>query len=161
MEQAKSYNRIAEFYDALASIAEWFISKNRKKILQLARGHILEVGVGTGNSFKDYSTRKQMAAVDVSKEMLLRAGDKLKAYDGDVELVLADIGHLPFGDGLFETVFSSLVLCSTASPVRKLKEMRRVAKQDCRLLMIEHVKSKNRFLGYWMEKLNPLGGAFG
>jgi len=47
-------DRIAGFYDALNVIGEWFFSKQRKEILRRARGSILEVGIGTGNSFKDY-----------------------------------------------------------------------------------------------------------
>ena len=52
-------------------------------------------------------------------------------------------------------MFTSLVLCSVANPVRSLKDMKRVAKKNCKLLMVEHVKSKNKFMGYRMERLNP------
>lgn len=122
----------------------------------MVEGQILEVGVGTGNSFKDYPPHHRIVAVDISGEMLWRAANKLKDYDGDAELLLADIGYLPFKNEAFDTMFASLVLCSVADLVRRLKEMKRVAKEDCKLLMIEHVKSKNKFLGYWMERLNPL-----
>ena len=88
--------------------------------------------------------------------MLQRAANKLNGYEGDLELLLADMEYLPFKDEVFDTVFTSLVLCSVVNPVRKLKDMKRVAKMNGKLLMVEHVKSKNKFLGYLMEKLNPL-----
>jgi len=37
----------------------------------------------------------------------------------------------------------------------------RVLKKDGKLLMLEHVKSKNKMLGYLMDKLNPLIIRFG
>jgi len=33
--------------------------------------------------------------------------------------------------------------------------VRRVLKKDGQLLMLEHVKSKNKMFGYLMDKLNP------
>ena len=38
--------------------------------------------------------------------------------------------------------------------------MRRVLKKDGRLLMIEHVKSENRLVGYMMDKFNPIVARF-
>ncbi len=151
-----NYDRVAKFYDGMFFVVEWFISKHRKEILKLIEGQILEVGVGTGNSFKDYPSYSRVVANDVSREMLRKAANKLKGYEGDLELLLADIEYLPFKDEAFDAMFTSMVLCSVANPIRSLEDMKRVVKKDGRLLMIEHVKSKNRFLGYWMEKLNPL-----
>ena len=155
MDEVRAYDRVAKLYDTLAFFVEWFISKHRKEILMSVEGQILEVGVGTGNSFKDYPSYNRIVAIDASSEMLWRAAKKLKRYEGDLELLLADIAYLPFKDEVFDTMFSSLVLCSVANPVRSLKDMKRVAKENSRLLMVEHVKSKNKFLGYLMERLNP------
>ena len=156
MSEARAYDKVANFYDALTSSVEWFVSKNRKKILRLTKGLTLEVGVGTGNSFKDYPIRKQIVAVDVSREMLRRAKNKLKDLGGGVALVLSDIQNLPFEDNVFETIFASLVLCAVADPVHGLMEMRRVIAENGKLLMVEHVRSKNRLWGFLMDKLNPL-----
>lgn len=155
MDEVRAYDRVAKLYDTLAFFVEWFISKHRKEILRSVEGQILEVGVGTGNSFKDYPSYNRIVAIDASSEMLWRAAKKLKRYEGDLELLLADIAYLPFKDEVFDTMFTSLVLCSVANPVRSLKDMKRVAKENSRLLMVEHVKSKNKFLGYLMERLNP------
>ena len=156
MDEARAYDRVAKFYDTLTFFVEWFVSKHRKEILKLVEGQILEVGVGTGNSFKDYPSYNRFVPFNESGEMLQRAANKLNGYEGDLELLLADMEYLPFKDEVFDTVFTSLVLCSVVNPVRKLKDMKRVAKMNGKLLMVEHVKSKNKFLGYLMEKLNPL-----
>ncbi|NIU38531.1 SAM-dependent methyltransferase, partial [Candidatus Bathyarchaeota archaeon] len=41
-------------------------------------------------------------------------------------------------------------------PVKGLKQLKRVLKNDGRILMLEHVRSKNRILGFFMDILNPL-----
>ena len=156
MTEAIAYDRVGKIYDALTFSVEWFVSKHRKDILLISKSLILEVGFGTGNSIKDYPPNSRVVAVEVSRGMLQRATFKLKDSGKSFELLLADISYLPFRDEAFETLFSSLVMCTATDPIGKLIEMRRVIKKGCRLLMIEHVKSKNRLLGYWMEKANPL-----
>ena len=125
-----------------------------------AKGVILEVGVGTGSSFKDYPPGKQIIAVDASKGMLRLSEKKLKACNGQIEMQVADAQNLPFKDEIFDTIFTSLVFCSVHNPFRGLREMHRVLKKDGRLLMIEHVKSENRLVGYMMDKFNPVVAKF-
>jgi len=150
------FDRVARFYDAFNFLMERFASKHRKEILRQARGNIMEVGVGTGNSFKDYPPNERIVAIDISQEMLRRAEEKLKYYNGKLELRREDVQNLSFKDQTFDTIFTSWVFCSVTDPVKGLTEVRRVLKKDGQLLMLEHVKSKNKMLGYLMDKLNPL-----
>jgi len=150
------FDRVAKFYDALNFLVEHFISKHRKEILRRARSSILEVGVGTGSSFKDYPIGKQIIAVDISREMLWRAREKLKNYNGNIKLRREDVQNLSFKDETFDTIFTSWVFCSVADPIKGLSELRRVLKKDGQLLMLEHVKSRSKRLGLFMDKLNPL-----
>jgi len=158
---AVRYNRVARFYDALNVFVEWFVSKHRKEILRQVKGRILEVGVGTGSSFKDYPPGKRILAVDISQEMLRRAREKLKNYSGTVKLSREDVQSLPFEDETFDTVFSSLVFCSVQDPILGLAELRRVLKKGGQLLMLEHVRSQGKRLGNLMDKVNPFVAKYG
>jgi len=155
------YDRVAKFYDAINFFIEWFASKHRKEILRQARGNIVEIGVGTGNSFKDYPPGKHVVAIDISREMLRRAREKLKNYNGNIKLRREDVQNLSFKDETFDTIFTSWVFCSVIDPIKGLTELRRVLRKDGQLLMLEHVKSKGKTLGYLMEKLNPLIAKYG
>jgi len=156
-DQAEArFDRAARFYDTFNFFVERFASKERKEILHQARDNILEVGVGTGSSFKDYPPGKQIVAVDISKEMLRRAEEKLKNYNGKIELRREDVQNLSFKDETFDTVFTSWVFCSVTDPIKGSTEVARVLKKDGQLLLLEHVKSKNKTLGYLMDKLNPI-----
>lgn len=150
------YDRAARFYDAVNFLVDRFASKHRKEILRRAKGDILEVGVGTGSSFKDYAPGQHIVAVDISREMLRRAKAKLKNYHGDVKLRREDVQNLPFKDETFDTIFTSWVFCSVKDPIKGLTELLRVLKKDGQLLMLEHVRSRNWKLGLLMDRLNPL-----
>jgi len=155
------FDRVARFYDALTFFVEWFVSKHRKEILRQAKGNILEVGVGTGSSFKDYPRGKHIVALDISQEMLRRAQEKAKNYSGRIKLRREDVQNLPFEDEAFDTIFSSLVFCSVDDPIKGLAELRRVLKKGGQLVMLEHVRSKGKSLGSLMDKLNPLIAKYG
>jgi len=155
------FDRLARFYDTFNLFMERFASKHRKALLRQAKGDILEVGVGTGSSFKDYPLSEQIVAVDISKEMLRRAEKKLRNYDGKIDLRREDVQNLSFKAETFDTVFSSWVFCLVTDPVKGLVEVRRVLKKDGQLLMLEHVRSKNKVIGYLMDKINPLPATLG
>jgi ubiquinone/menaquinone biosynthesis C-methylase UbiE len=129
--------------------------------LRKATGKILEIGVGTGSSFKDYPLGQQIVSVDTSEEMLRRAEQKRSNYNGKIELRKEDVQNLSFKDEAFDTVFSSWVFCSVTDPAKGLSEVRRVLKKGGRLLMLEHVRSKNKMLGRLMDKLDPLVSKLG
>jgi len=155
------FDRVARFYDTLNFLVEQFASRYRKEILRQAKGNILEIGVGTGSSLKDYPPNEQIIAVDISQEMLRRAKEKLENYGGKIELCRGDLRNLSFRDEIFDTVFTSWVFCSVTDPVKGLVEVRRVLKKEGQLLMLEHVKSENKALGYLMDKLNTLAARLG
>ncbi len=152
---------IARFYDTFNVLGEWFFSKQRKEILRLAQGNVLEVGVGTGNSFKDYPSGKSIEAIDISREMLRRASEKARNYSGKIELRQEDVHQLPFKSETFDTVFTSLVFCTVADPIRGLREIRRVLRKGGKLLMLEHVRSKNEIIGQVMDRVNPFVARYG
>lgn len=151
------YSRIAEIYDAVDHISETsYFSESRKQLLSKVQGKILEVGIGTGHSLKDYPPSQEIVGIDISEKMLGKASEKARNYVGKVELHHADVQDLPFKDKTFDTIVTSFVFCSVTDPVKGLKQLKRVLKNDGRILMLEHVRSKNRILGFFMDILNPL-----
>ena len=156
-----SFDAVARFYDSFYFIVEGFTSRHRRELLRRARGKILEIGVGTGASFKDYPPRQQIVGIDTSQEMLRRAEQKRSNYNGRIELREEDVQNLSFKDEVFDTVFSSWVFCSVTDPTKGLSEVHRVLKNEGQLLMLEHVRSNNKMLGRLMDKLNPLVSRLG
>jgi ubiquinone/menaquinone biosynthesis C-methylase UbiE len=63
--------------------------------------------------------------------------------------------RLDFADASFDTVVSTLVLCTVADPLAALSEVRRVLRPGGRLLFIEHVRGEGR-RGRLQERATPV-----
>jgi len=117
---------------------------------------ILEVGVGTGKNFIYYPDGMKVTAIDLSPRMLERAKKRAWALGLDVKILEMDVQHLVFPDHTFDTVFATFVFCSVPDPVKGLQELRRVCKEGGRLLLLEHMRPMDPFLGRVFDLLNPI-----
>jgi ubiquinone/menaquinone biosynthesis C-methylase UbiE len=67
------------------------------------------------------------------------------------------VDALPFDDGAFDAVVSTLVLCSVPDVERALAEVRRVLRPGGKLLFLEHVAADDRPDRLaWQRRLEPL-----
>ena len=150
-------SRIYDFYDKPMDVLGG-VARRRLRLLGRARGRVLEVGVGTGRNLGTYPDGIELTGIDASKGMLGRARHRaadLKLAD-DVSLDLADVQDLPYPDDSFDTATATCVFCSVADPVRGLEEVRRVVRPDGQVLLLEHVRPRNAFLGWLFDLLSPL-----
>jgi SAM-dependent methyltransferase len=72
------------------------------------------------------------------------------------QIQLDATGQLPFADASFETVVTTLTLCSLEDPAPALDEMRRVLRPGGRYHFFEHGRSDDRRIARWQDRLNPL-----
>ena len=86
--------------------------------------------------------------------MARRLERKIRDQRRVVEVVQAPAEQLPFADAQFDTVVSTLVLCTVNDVPRALTELRRVLKPGGRLLFIEHIRSEEPRLAAWQDRLN-------
>ena len=73
-----------------------------------------------------------------------------------VHLFQEDVQNLDFEDNTFDTIAASFVFCSVPAPVRGLREVERVCRPGGKMVLLEHVLSANRILGWLMHLANPL-----
>jgi len=154
----EKYNRLARFYDLHSKFAEklWFI-KWRKKFFAPLKGNILEVGIGTGKNIDYYNKNAKVMGIDFSEKMLEKAREKLiKSGKKNITLKQMDAENLNFKDNSFDYVVTSCVFCSVPDPIRGLEEIRRVLKPTGKLIMIEHVLSKNPIIALIEHIHNPI-----
>jgi len=154
----KRYNRLARLYDFLeAPMERMRFSTWRRKLLGGIKGErALEVGVGTGKNFSYYPENVDITAIDLSPRMLERARKRANKLNLKVALQEMDVQHLDFADHSFDTVFATFVFCSVPDPIIGLRELRRVCKPQGRLLLLEHMRPQNFFLGLIFDFLNPM-----
>jgi ubiquinone/menaquinone biosynthesis C-methylase UbiE len=65
-------------------------------------------------------------------------------------------GHLPFANHSFDSVVSTMTLCSIENPAPALAEIRRVLKPNGQFIFLEHGRSDDPHLARWQDRLNPL-----
>jgi ubiquinone/menaquinone biosynthesis C-methylase UbiE len=147
------YDRFAPWYDCVEGVLGFFGLKNlREESISKAAGKVLEVAVGTGKNLSYYRSDCQIFAVDLSREMLKRARERAAKLNINAQFSLADAEALPFRDGCFNTVVSSLSTCTFPNPAEALREMARVAKPSAKILLVEHGRSDRGWLGRWQDR---------
>lgn len=149
----KRYNRVAKFYDILDKPMEMAASKWREKLLSEAKGQVLEVGIGTGKNIPYYPENVKLTGIDFSPKMVEIARKKAK-NKSNIQLLEMNAEDMDFSDNSFDTVITSCVFCSVPNPVNGLKEIRRVCKNNGRILMLEHVRSEKKVIGELMDVFN-------
>lgn len=128
----------------------------RRELLSEARGRVLELGVGTGTSLRDYPPEvSRVVALDPSRALLARAKGRIPEHVA-VSLLEARAEALPFGAESFDTVVASLVFCTIPGPSAAAREIRRVLRPGGRVLVLEHVRAEAERLAWWQDRLDPL-----
>lgn len=138
-----TFDAAAKKWDETVRFDEFItgIGRQRKRLAQHARGDVLEVAIGSGRNFPYYNSAKvkSVTGVDFSKSMLQAAdGKREQIRPIELKLKVASSQHLDFPDDTFDSVVDSFGICSFESPVESLQEMRRVCKEDGRILLLEH-----------------------
>ena len=97
---------------------------------------VLDVGCGWGRYLSLVSRRCSTAVgIDLSKQILL-AGKK-RFRDLDVDLIQADMEHLPFRDHAFNLTYSIRTFKYSRNPAKVLKEVCRVCKSPVSIMIYE------------------------
>ena len=153
----RRYDRQALWYDLQEMPMEFFARRLRRRLwANVDGGRLLEVGVGTGRNLPYHPPQREVTAIDISPKLLAKAARKARKRGQPVALGLMDAQRLAFADGSFDSAASTFVFCSVPDPLVGLAEVRRVLKPGGRFLLLEHVRLKNRILGWLMDRLNPI-----
>lgn len=115
----------------------------RRRVVEHARGEVLEVGAGTGFNFPHYRSASRVVALEPEEAMRRRAERRAREASVPIEVVPGSAEELPFPAGSFDTVIFSLVLCTFPYPDRALAEARRVLRPDGEIRFYEHVRSSD------------------
>ena len=149
------YNRVSKIYDVLEKPMEAMtMNEWREKVVSAVEGEkILEVGVGTGKDLPFYSNDLDITGIGFSKNMLKKAIQNTKGKN-NITLIEMDAQDMSFPDNTFDTVVTSCVFCSVPDPVKGLEEIRRVCKNDGKIIMLEHTRSHHKITGKIMDLVN-------
>ena len=134
------------------------IGRQREKVVPLAEGRVLEVGIGSGLNLPFYAAGKvqHLWGLDPSKESWVLAQKAVAQTEFDVEFIESTAEEIPLDDGSADSVVVTYALCSIPEILPALGEMRRVLKQGGRLIFCEHGIAPEEAVRRWQNRLNPI-----
>jgi ubiquinone/menaquinone biosynthesis C-methylase UbiE len=155
----------AAIYDRMLARAEHGgLGDRRAELLAAASGRILELGAGTGANIGHYPAAvTEVVFTEPDPHMAKRLRAKLEADPPSfrAEVIEAGAEQLPFADASFDTVVSTLVLCTVGDPERAAGEVARVLAPQGRLLLFEHVRDPGEGRkARWQDRLERPWGWF-
>lgn len=152
----------ALIYDPFLRLGERRGMRGRRAdLLADARGRVLEIGAGTGLNLGHYPPGlDELVVTEPVAGMRERLAQRAEEVGIPVRVVAAGADDLPFADGIFDTVVSTMVLCTVPDPEAALAEIRRVLAPGGRLLFIEHVLADSPRLSRWQRRLARPWAAF-
>ena len=132
--------------------------RQREKLVPLASGRVLEVGMGSGLNLPFYDARRvtKVWGLEPSPEMSKMASAVVEAVAFDVEFVSAGGEQIPLDSESFDTVLMTFTLCTIPDAERALREIARVLKRGGQLLFCEHGAAPDAGVRRWQNRINPL-----
>jgi len=133
------------------------ITYQRKKVVPLAQGRVLEIGLGAGQNLAFYDPAKvsHVWGLEPSAEMRARALKRAKDAKFSLEFLDLKAEEIPLEDKAADTVLVTYTLCTIPDVVRALKGMRRVLKPGGRLIFCEHGRAPDTNVSKWQDRITP------
>jgi ubiquinone/menaquinone biosynthesis C-methylase UbiE len=139
-----SLDYLSDYYDLLTPAERSRTRRKQIDLIGLEEGErVLEVGCGTGVlSFLSklaVGEAGEVAGIDIAPKMVARAKEKASKAGLDIAFEVASIDELPYADGSFDVVISSLMLHHLPMEVKRkgLGEIHRALKDDGRFFLTD------------------------
>jgi ubiquinone/menaquinone biosynthesis C-methylase UbiE len=132
--------------------------RQREKVVPLAEGRVLEIGIGSGLNLPFYQREKvdHIWGLDPSEEMWAIARKKAETSHLDVEFLKSGAEEIPLDTDCADTVMMTFTLCTITGTDAALAEIRRVLKPGGKLIFCEHGAAPDENIRLWQDRINPV-----
>ncbi len=135
-------------------------AQQREKVVPLAHGDVLEIGIGTGLNLSHYDSDRvtRVIGVDPSPRITRLAQEAADEAPFDVEFIGLPGEEIPLDDGSIDSVLMTYTLCSIPDTETALRQMARVLKPGGTLVYCEHGAAPDASVRRWQRRLEPVWG---
>jgi len=132
--------------------------RQREKVVPLATGRVLEIGIGSGLNIPFYDAHKveHLWGLDPSAEMWSIAEKNAAEHHLDVEFILSGAESIPLHNNSVDSVLMTFTMCTIPDVMTALSEIRRVLKPSGRLIFCEHGSAPEESVRRWQNLVNPI-----
>jgi ubiquinone/menaquinone biosynthesis C-methylase UbiE len=130
----------------------------RQRLIPLAKGRVLEIGVGPGVNFVHYDPARvsKVYALEPNPGMIRRAEQQRRRTQLDVEFLDLPGERIPLADGSVDTVVSTFTLCTIPGVAEAIRGIGRVLRPGGQFIFFEHGLSPDPRVRRWQERTEPL-----
>src|SRR5713226_5609502 len=133
------------------------IREVRQRMIPLAQGEVLEIGVGPGVNFVLYDPKKvSMVYALEPNPCMIRLAEQQRRTELNVEFLDLPGERIPLGDGSVDTVVSTFTLCTIPGVADAIRGIGRVLRPGGQFLFFEHGLSPDIRVRRWQERTEPL-----
>ena len=138
------------------------INYQRKKVVPLAKGVVLEVGIGSGLNIPFYNKNniEKIIGLDPSEELNVLA--KRVADDNGIQIdfLINGAEDIDLPDSSVDTILITYTLCTIPNLNKSMSEMKRVLKPGGKFIFCEHGIAPDINIIKWQRRINPIWGIF-
>ncbi len=130
----------------------------RQRIVPLAQGIVLEIGVGPGVNFVYYDPARvrKLYALEPNPAMIRLAERQRRRTTLDVEFLDLPGERIPLADGTVDTVVSTFTLCTIPGVVEAIRGIGRVLRPGGRLIFCELGRAPDPHVRRWQAWWEPM-----
>jgi ubiquinone/menaquinone biosynthesis C-methylase UbiE len=134
------------------------INYQRDKIVPLAKGIVLDIGIGSGLNIPFYnkSNIDRLCGLDPSEELLKIAKPLAKKNELEIEFLQCGAEAIPLPDQSIDTVLITYTMCTIPDIKLSNSEIMRVLKPGGQLLFCEHGLAPDKNIAKWQRRINPI-----
>ena len=134
------------------------IARIRQRIVPLAQGDVLEIGVGPGVNFPLYDSARvhKVYALEPNKGMLRRADEQRRKTKLQIEFLDLPGERVPLSEASVDTVVSTFTLCTIPGVTDAIQGLRRVLKPGGKFIFFEHGLAPDVAVQRWQSRTEPL-----
>ncbi len=134
------------------------IMVQRKKVVPLATGRVLEIGIGSGLNFQFYDSSKvqYVWGLDPSDQMRKMAEKRSIGFQFGTEFIGLSGDEIPLETNSVNTVLVTYTLCTIPDVIQALIEMGRVLTPGGELIFCEHGLAPDAGVRRLQNRINPI-----
>ena len=136
------------------------VDRQRGKVVPLAQGEVLELGIGTGLNAKHYDAGRvsKVIGIDPSAESWEIAQPNVSQASVNIEYLNGSAEDIPLLNDSIDTAVITFTLCTIPNPARALAEVVRVLRPGGTVVVAEHALSPDESVAKWQNRVNGFWG---